>query len=594
MEPKVGEGAGVSTPELIEQKLQKITTKSHGPWGIIIVVGLNFRKGFKLMLPRTALIKIQRSMYDKLKEHASNMFGGLSLELKQYFHQYQKEFAGFSQLSTKRELLLQVLKSDVIFCGDYHTLSQAQRTVIRLLRDSIRVFKRKKRRVVLALEMLTPQHDALVKKFLQGKISEENFLDAIGFEVNWGFPWEHYKPLFDFAREHKLEIRGINHKASRKKVSLKERDEFSARVICETLLKDPKVCVFVLIGDLHLAKKHLPLELDKALKAKKRTRKKIIIHQNLEKIYWQLVEQGIESFVDVVQLEPSVFCVMNTPPWVKLKSHLNWTELVAEAGSLSPLTAAAQAFDEIDYSHEVQDLTDMVGKFLGMEVPRLDNFQILGPLDLELLKKQPLNCKYAKVFKSHFIPGKNIIFLNSLSLNHVAAQSSIFLHASLSGFRDFFENPHRDFYRFLWVEALGFLGAKVINPKRKCSGRLDLRKQLARTQRNDKDENWQSAQLALIHLDWEREDVYQKTSPLLLPCSSKRNILYYKTAKILGHLLGNAIYQAVVDMRLNPNEVRSLFYQRFETNESARRIYLQWIKRLEPFNYRESVKSERW
>ena len=41
------------------------------------------------MLPRTALIQIQRSMYDKLKEHASSMFGGLSPQLKQYFQQYQ-------------------------------------------------------------------------------------------------------------------------------------------------------------------------------------------------------------------------------------------------------------------------------------------------------------------------------------------------------------------------------------------------------------------------------------------------------------------------------------------------------------------------
>ena len=167
------------------------------------------------MLPRTALIKIQRSMYDKLKEHASSMFGGLPSELKHYFHEYQKEFQNYSALSTKRELLLEVLKSDVIFFGDYHTLSQAQRTVIRILRDSIRVLKRNKKRVVLALEMLTPQHDAFVKKFLQGKISENSFLEAIGFEENWGFPWENYKALFDFAREHQIEIRGINHQIGR-------------------------------------------------------------------------------------------------------------------------------------------------------------------------------------------------------------------------------------------------------------------------------------------------------------------------------------------------------------------------------------------
>lgn len=546
------------------------------------------------MLPRTALIKIQRSMYDKLKEHASSMFGGLPSELKLYFQEYQKEFQSFSALSSKRELLLEVLKSDVIFCGDFHTLSQAQRTVLRLLRDSIRLLKRKKRRVILALEMLTPRHDAFVKKFLQGKISESQFLELIGFEENWGFPWEHYKPLFDFAKEHQIEIKGINNPTVSKNNSLKQRDQFAAKVIAELSEKDPKACLFVLIGDLHLAQKHLPTEIKVRLKRKNISKKLLTIHQNLEKLYWQLVEQGLEHHVDVVKVSPSIFCVMNTPPWVKLKSHLNWTELIAETGSIPPLSTAAQAFEEMDYSHEVQDLTAVIGKFFGMVVPKLDNFQIYGPLDFDLLKEDSLNAKYARIFRSYFIPQKNIIFLNSLSLNHVAAQSSIFLHASLSGFNDVFENPHRDFYRFIWVEALGFLGAKVINPKRKCSGRIDLRKQFSQTKLTKRDENWKSAQLALLHLDWENGGKGRSAKiPLLLPKTGHSNVLYYKTAKILGHLLGHSLYQCLVDRRCSQNEIKALFYMKLETSDSARQAYLKWIGRVDKYHYRESVKWER-
>ncbi|MFM8315343.1 MAG: ChaN family lipoprotein [Deltaproteobacteria bacterium] len=530
-----------------------------------------------------------------MKEHASSMFGGLPSELKHYFHEYQKEFQNYSALSTKRELLLEVLKSDVIFFGDYHTLSQAQRTVIRILRDSIRVLKRNKKRVVLALEMLTPQHDAFVKKFLQGKISERVFLESIGFEENWGFPWDHYKPLFEFAREHGVEVRGINHPKSSKKMSLKLRDQFSAKVLSDISVSDPNTSIFVLIGDLHLAGKHLPHEFKTKLKLKKSSRKILSVHQNLEKLYWQLVEQGLEHWVDVVRIGKRDFCVMNTPPWVKLKSHLNWTELIAEAGKVPPLATAAQAFEEMDYSHEVADLTRMIGHFLGMKIPHLDNFQIYGPLDFELLKNDPLNSKYARVFKSYFVPKKNMIFLNSLSLNHVAAQSSIFLHSILSGFVNVFENPHRDFYSFIWVEALGFLGAKVINPKRKCNGRLDLRKQLGRARATKKDENWQSAYLALTHLEWERASIQNRNSvALLLPQSSNRNLLYYKTAKILGHLLGNSIYHALVDQKISREEVKELFYQCFDQAHAASEAYFKWAKRLDQFNYRDSVKWQRF
>lgn len=558
------------------------------------------------MLPRTALIQIQRSMYDKLKEHASSMFGGLSPQLKQYFHQYQKEFQKFSALSTKRELLLEVLEGQVIFFGDYHTLSQAQRTVIRILRDSIRVLHRKKRKVILALEMLTPKHDEWVEKFLRGKITEKEFLQRIGFQENWGFAWENYRDLFEFARENRVEIRGINHPGSQNRPSLKARDQFAAKVIADMTLKDPTAIIFTLIGDLHLAEKHLPLELKRVLGKEKAKRKTVIIHQNLEKLYWQLVERGLENFVDVVQIKKNVFCVMNTPPWVKLKSHLNWAELMAEAGTIPPLETAAQAFEEMDYSHEVQDLTLTLAQFLGVKLPKMDDFQIYGPLDLDLLKKsqkqksrrgsfvQALNSKYAKVFRSYFIPEKNIIILNSLSLNHVAAQSSLYLHSNLSGFRDVFENPKRDFYRFVWVEALGFLGAKVINPKRKCNGRLDLRKHLSKFKSHTKDENLQSAQLALAHLDWEKEQAYLDSNlAFFFPSSPKHNLLYYKTAKILGHLLGHALYQGILDTRLSIAEVRSLFYQPLNSSREAFQLYLNWTRRLDAFNYRESVKSER-
>src|SRR5207253_2986824 len=62
----------------------------------------------------------------------------------------------------------------------------------------------------------------------------------------------------------------------------------------------------------------------------------------------------------------------------------------------------------------------------------------------------------------------------TLSINHAAAQAAIYLHAKLSGFCRVFEKPRRDFYSFVWVEALGFLGSKIINHKRKCNGPKDL------------------------------------------------------------------------------------------------------------------------
>jgi len=77
------------------------------------------------------------------------------------------------------------------------------------------------------------------------------------------------------------------------------------------------------------------------------------------------------------------------------------------------------------------------------------------------------------------------------------------------------------------------------------------------------------------------------------PSSSKHNLLYYKAAKILGHLLGHALYQAILDTRISIAEVRTLFYQPLNSSYEALQLYQKWARRLDVFEYRESVKSER-
>ena len=69
----------------------------------------------------------------------------------------------------------------------------------------------------------------------------------------------------------------------------------------------------------------------------------MVILQNNERFYWKLVALGLEQLIDVVKVKDGVYCVMNTPPWVKLKTHLKWTEVMAEAEP--PSVGAAKGID---------------------------------------------------------------------------------------------------------------------------------------------------------------------------------------------------------------------------------------------------------
>ncbi len=554
------------------------------------------------MLPRTHLLRIQRALYDRLRSHARGLLGGLSPEMKKYFQEYQRDFQDYQELSTKRELLLDILNSQIVFFGDYHTLSQAQRTVVRLLRDSVKLLKRKQRRILLALEMLQNKDGAVIKRFLSGKLSEEDFLKKIRFHKNWGFSWGNYRELFLFAKENNIEIIGISPEARDKKYSLEERDKYASSILCELTEKDPDALVVVLIGDLHCAEKHLPKNVKTGLAKKSLERKSLIIHQNSEKFYWKLVEQGVEQLVDVVRVKKGVYCVMNTPPWVKLQSHVKWVELLSESQERE-LLDPTDAVHKLEHTHEIEDLIKHLGEFLEVNTDGFDDFQIKGPFDLSFLSslskkytKRELNLLvyYFTQFKSLYIPEGNLLFLTSLNLNHSASLTAQYLHAKLSGFDRLFTRPRQDFYTFIWMEALGFIGSKIVNHNRKCNGPSDLRKM----QKGKSTDQMLVAKTALEHLERERNFFKggKKFAGIEISNKAKSNqeiAFYFKVSKALGQIFGEALYRAVFENKISRSELKKIFFTSFTVKDRPRHAYLKWAKKLDKYDYREIEKSKK-
>lgn len=548
------------------------------------------------------LLNIQRAFYERLQKYADRFLGQLNPKIQRYLTEYQRNYARFQRLSTKEELITEILASHLVLCGDYHTLSQAQRTVLRLLRATVDVAKAKKRPLVLALEAIDAGFNRELQAFVDGKLSEKELKKAIAFDERWGFSWDSYSEILRFAKNSRLRVVGINKEVRNSKRSLEKRDEFAAEELAGITHRSPKALVFVLIGDFHLASGALPKQVGLAFKRRKLERKSLVVLQNEERFYWKLAAMGLEQKVDVVKVRDGVYCVLSTPPWVKLRSQIDWAFAKSESQPVD------EWGEEIDYSDEAVEFLEAIGNYFGFRRKIPDNYSIMTAQDASLStlfgngretfspREKRLTAIYLGSFEGQFVPRRNVLYLNRLSLNQLAGLAARLWHAELSGFSRVFQNPREDFYPFIWVEALSFMASKLLNHKRKTDGPQDWKRLIA-TQKEEgvRSDKRLVASWALHHYRNERGP---KAMPYPLKVlnhsgfSLRRTLLSYRVARELGALLGHALYRGVMEGQVTKTEVKGLFSNSFH-GDSAYLLYRKWTRRLDRFNLRSLDKRER-
>jgi len=516
-------------------------------------------------------------MVTRLKGHERQLLGELTPALKRYFTEYERDFQRFHAITHQEELFWAVQKSHITLCGDYHTLRQAQRTVIQLLDQSLPFWTRRKRDVALALEMLRPKDEKAVSQFFRGEISEIQFLKKIEFQRRWGFRWENYRPLMMWAKEHSVKVIGLNLETKSGLESLEKRDQAASQVMLKYLRLHPRTNLFAVMGDLHLAESHLPRCLKEGLESMGMIRRVLTIHQNHEKLYWVLVQRGIEKSANVIRLKKNVYCLVNTPPWVKLNSQVQWVEGIIDEDA-PKIYQMGQKIPWVCSGEEILELLRVMTRFLGVSERIEDDFDLGDPEDLDFLKRIPeYPCvdfkthEYCvKHFGSHFIPKLNLIYLKKTSMNHMATQAAHFLHHQLSGATINFINLKNDFFPWVFFEALGYLGSKIINPSRQCYTLEDLRNEI--TSKNSDD-------ILAIQLAIEILTEVRLTAQAKL-IGAGNPLVYLKAAKIIGKALGEAMFHSAMNGITTRQQIHSLFRNSFSSPEGTANLFALWSRRL--------------
>jgi uncharacterized iron-regulated protein len=499
---------------------------------------------------RLEIGRLQRQLWKRQKRLISQSVTDAGAAFRAYEARYLRATRSFEREASYSELLAEAAKADIVYVGDYHTLKQSQRSFLKL------VSRRWPRRpLVLALEFVQGRHQRTLDDFLAGRLNERRFLEKIEYARHAVFDtWPNFKPIFDFARQHAIPVVALD----QLNASLHARDEYASRRICRAAHAHPGAQIYVLAGQLHVARQHLPSSVSRRAPQLR----PLLIFQNCERIWWSLQREGRELEVEACVLREGEWCLINTPPLVVQQSYLDWIE-----GGAQPLDGAA-------LEARFRMLARTVARFLRVDSPKLrealSQISVYTAGDLSFLDRLELTPRERKLLEqqilereSYYLPRARVAYLANLSVNHAAEEAAHFVRNVVSGADDSPRPLNDAFYARILEEAYAFCGSKVLNPRRKCPHEPEFEKLL----RTGDAFTRQVARAVLAH---------RKHARLRISGTQMFNAVTHS----LGYMLGERLYYAMAFGSLPKGEVRRLFLDPLAQEGEAFATYLRLSQSL--------------
>jgi len=516
---------------------------------------------------------LQRTLYESNERRIREMVSSPRRFARSDLDDYERELAESVpetiHPATPGSLGAAIGKARIVLVGDYHTLAQAQRGFLRVLR------RVRTKKLVVALEFVSARFQRAVDAYMEGDIDDETFLRRTEYRKSWPSyqVWPNFKPIFDLARRREARVVALDCMTG-ECGTVFSRAEFAAWKIAEAAREFPRHKILVLMGEAHLAPGHLPAALRRALERLEVSANVLTIHQNLDPVYFRLMADGLENEVDVVRLADDRYVVPASSP------------IAAQHSFLAAITGE-------DYSHVpdrqalrrtfLRIIRDM-GRILGIPVQGImEDVQICGPGDLEPCAECSRNFDDAtwlfmasqiSAGESVCLPGHGLVYLANLTPTHVAEEAAHCLKVRLAGGR--VPTDANDFlYSRALHEAVGFFGAKLFNPKRKPPTHALVREAIRRAVDPDSDDLSPEVVFAAQVSAWHRTrqgrasfardafDLYLRGMGLGglddLPADVLRPIYHF-----LGYELGERLYVAFRGGHMSTAQVRRLFMTDFD------------------------------
>jgi hypothetical protein len=261
---------------------------------------------------------------------------------QKYIQEFSQEFDNFNLVCEPEDVIHEALEANLVWVGDYHALSKSQLYVVELLKE----IAQHKDNVALAVEPIFARNQETLDRWMTETISEQEFLERVRYEDEWGCDWTGYKAVFETARELRIPVYGVDCHPRNDMRSIGRRDLGVARQITRLMQKNPTQTLIVVFGESHLATNHLPGRVRGLLERKGIPFRDVMILQNVDALYWKLQESGLGE-TRAVRVRNDCYCVFNATPIEKYESFRQYLHKCIEEDSTGDWTLLAQTLIEV-------------------------------------------------------------------------------------------------------------------------------------------------------------------------------------------------------------------------------------------------------
>ncbi len=113
-----------------------------------------------------------------------------------------------SKVKTMEDIIERILLKKVIFIGEFHDRFSNHLVQLEIIKSLVK----KGRKIAIGMEMFQRPFQNVLDDYINGKIDEIVFLRKTEYFKRWGFDYNLYKPILDFARKNRIPVIALNQK----------------------------------------------------------------------------------------------------------------------------------------------------------------------------------------------------------------------------------------------------------------------------------------------------------------------------------------------------------------------------------------------